>query len=82
MLFDTKNHSKFNSFLQTEGHSDFLTIFDGRGDTSPILEKISGNIGRFNVKSNGNSLFLKFNSDNSNNKDGFSATIHYSKHKI
>ena len=74
--------SKFDLFLQTEGGSDFLTIFDGRGDTSPMLKKISGDIGSFNVKSNGNSLFLKFNSDNSNNKDGFSATVHYSKHDI
>ena len=73
---------KFNSFLQTEGGSDFLTIFDGKGDTSPILEKISGDIGSFNVKSNGGSLFLDFKSDNSNNKDGFSATVHYSKYHI
>ena len=73
---------KFILFLQTEGDSDFLTIFDGKGDTSPILEKISGDIGSFNVKSNGGSLFLDFKSDNSNNKDGFSATVHYSKHNI
>ena len=65
--------------MQTEGGFDFLTIFDGRQDTSPILEKISGGVSSFTIKSNGRSLFLKFESDNSNNKEGFSATVHYSK---
>ena len=65
--------------MQTEGGYDFLTIFDGRQDTSPILEEISGDMGSFAIKSNGSSLLLKFESDNSNNKDGFSVTVHYSK---
>ena len=40
---------------------------------------ISGDIGNINIKSNGRSLLVMFESDNSNNKEGFSATVHYSK---
>ena len=67
--------------MQTEGGFDFLTIFDGRQDTSPILEEISGDIGSFTIKSNGSSLLLKFESDNEINNVGFFATVHYGKTK-
>ena len=65
--------------MQTEAAYDTLTIFDGRQDTSPILEEISGNIGSFTIKSNGSSLLLKFESDNEFNNLGFFATVHYGK---
>ena len=67
--------------MQTEASYDTLTIFDGREDTSPILEEISGDIGSFTIKSNGSSLLLKFESDNEINNVGFSATVHYGKTK-
>ena len=65
--------------MQTEASYDTLTIFDGRQDTSPILQEISGDIGSFTIKSNGSSLLLKFESDNEINNAGFSATVHYGK---
>ena len=67
--------------MQTEASYDTLTIFDGRQDTSPILQEISGDIGSFTIKSNGSSLLLKFESDNEINNVGFSATVHYGKTK-
>ena len=65
--------------MQTEASYDTLTIFDGRQDTSPILQEISGDIGSFTIKSNGSSLLLKFESDNEINNAGFFATVHYGK---
>ena len=58
---------------------DTLTIYDGSNDQSTQIEKLSGSLGSFNISSNGNSLFVKFESDYEFNNDGFFATIHYGK---
>ena len=63
---------------QTESCCDHLTIYDGTNDQSNQIEKLSGNLGSFDMPSIGNTLFVKFESDSSNVKDGFFATIHYS----
>ena len=73
------------SVLQTEvfhgyGYGEYgdpLTIYDGSTDQSTQIAKLSGNLGSFNVSSNGNSLFVKFEADKAAVKDGFFATIHY-----
>ena len=68
------------SLLQTEWtqrYSDCVTIYDGPNDQSTQIEKLSGNLGSFDISSTGNSLFVKFESDGSVSKDGFFATIHY-----
>ena len=71
------------SFSQTQEpylprtHKDPLTIYDGSNEQSTQIEKLSGNLGSFSISSTGNSLFVKFESDGSVNKDGFLATIHY-----
>ena len=53
-------------------------MYDGTTDQSNEIEKLSGNLGSFDMPSIGNTLFVKFESDSSNVKDGFFATIHYS----
>lgn len=63
--------------LQIERDYDFLNIYDGLNDTSPLIERLSGNLGSFNKSSIGNTLFLKFTSDSSNHYKGFQATIDY-----
>ena len=72
------------SFSQTEESSgnygymaDFLVIYDGPNDQSTQIAKLSGNLGSFSISSNGNSLFVKFESDFWFNYAGFLATIHY-----
>ena len=70
------------SFLQTQEpyqgyHQDPLSIYDGSNDQSTQIAKLSGNLGSFNISSTGNSLFVKFMSDESLQYDGFQATIHY-----
>ena len=57
---------------------DFVTIYDGPNDQSTQLEKLSGFLGSFNIISNGNSLFVKLETDDwSYQNYGFLATIHY-----
>ena len=59
---------------------DFLAIYDGSNDQSTQIEKLSGDLGSFNISSTGNSLFIKFQSDDYNiHNGGFFATIHYGK---
>ena len=59
-------------------HGDPLTIYDGSNEQSYQIVKLSGNLGSFSISSTGNSLFIKFESDNLDNFAGFIATIHYS----
>ena len=65
---------------QTESYWDFVTIYDGLNDQSNQIAKLSGNLGSVSFSSTGNSLFVKFESDdlfNYANYAGFIATIHY-----
>ena len=64
--------------------TDPLTIYDGSNDQSTQISKLSGEYGvesleSFIITSTGNSLFVKFESDNKEKKNycGFLATIHY-----
>ena len=41
------------------------------------MDNLNGNLGSFDISSNGNFLFAIFDSDGSVNKTGFLATIHY-----
>ena len=68
--------------LQTDSGYDFVTIYDGSNpnDQSTQIEKLSGNLGSFNISSSGNSLFVKFESDSSFSKDGFLATIQHNSY--
>ena len=75
-----QNRTKYKiifSISQTESNYDFVTIYDGSNDQSPQIEKLSGDKGSFSISSTVNSLFVKFESDNSDPRDGFLATIHY-----
>ena len=64
--------------LQTEnGNYDVVTIYDGSNDQSTQIEKLSGNLGTFNITSTGNFLFVKFETDTFTSKKGFHAIIHY-----
>ena len=56
---------------------DVVTIYDGPNDQSTQIEKLSGNLGSFDISSTGNSLFVKFESDSYYNDAGFLATIKY-----
>ena len=53
-----------------------MDIYDGPNDQSEKIESLSGEIGSFSILSQGNSLYVKFNSY-SNGYTGFFATIHY-----
>ena len=80
-IIESKNRTKWEfifSLLQTENNYDFVTIYDGPNDQSTQIEKLSGNLGSFDISSTGNSLFVKFESYGSLvSNDGFFATIHY-----
>ena len=65
------------SVSQTESGYDFVTIYDGSNEQSTQIEKLSGNLGSFDISSTGNSLFVKFESDNIISKDGFLAALYY-----
>ena len=56
---------------------DVVTIYDGSNDQSSQIAKLSGNLGSFSISSTGNSLFVKFESDDYFQYSGFLATIHY-----
>ena len=59
-------------------HYDPLSIYDGSNDQSTQIAKLSGNLGSFSISSTGNSLFVKFESDDyDDGSTGFLATIHY-----
>ena len=64
---------------QTESNFDFVTIYDGSNDQSNQIRKLSGNLESFSVSSCGNFLFVKFESDHDQSKEGFHATIQYGK---
>ena len=83
LIVESKNRAKYKirfSFSQTETGYDFVTIYDGSNDQSTQIEKLSGNLGSFNISSTGNSLFVKFESDGSVSKDGFLATIQHNSY--
>ena len=65
------------SLSQTVSNYDFVTIYDAPNDQSAQIEKLSGNLGSFDISSTGNSLFVKFESDDLCTFSGFLATIHY-----
>ena len=56
---------------------DPLIIYDGSNEQSTQIVKLSGNKGNFHISSTGNSLFVKFESDNYGQYTGFLATIQY-----
>ena len=68
--------------FQTQFFYDSVTIYDGPNDQSNQIEKLSGNLeiwknGIFSISSTGNSIFVKFESDNSGQYKGFRASIQY-----
>ena len=71
------NIKSYYFLSQTENGYDFVTIYDGPNDQSTQIEKLSGNLGSFDISSTGNSLFVKIVSDLSWQYGGFFATIHY-----
>ena len=61
-------------------HYDPLTIYDGSNDQSTQIEKLSGNLGSFEISSTGNSLFIILESNGVvlfYATCNFLATIHY-----
>ena len=51
---------------------DFLRVFDGGDLTDPLLEELSGTIEALTeIQSTGNELYLRFQSDTSQNAAGF-----------
>ena len=74
--------SEFSSTLpssQIENHDncvyDYLEIRDGHEDTSRLIGRFCGYKIPEDIKSSGNKLFVKFVSDGSVQKLGFSATF-------
>lgn len=63
------NFSSFN----TELNYDTLFIYDGPAITSPLIGKYHGTNSPGNINSTGNSLTLKFKSDNGTVQSGFAA---------
>ena len=69
---------KFQSF-EIENHDncvyDYLEIKDGYTDTSPMLGRFCGHKIPADIRSSTNHLYVKFVSDSSVSKAGFSATF-------
>lgn len=69
---------KFQSF-EIENHDncvyDYLEIRDGFTDTSPLLGKFCGHRISNEIRSSKNHIYIKFVSDSSVNKAGFSASF-------
>ena len=72
---------RFGSFDLERG-CDFVEIFDGYSAGSPIIIRASGRQALSDIKSSGKFLFVRFRSDGSITRSGFSATynaVSYSK---
>lgn len=67
------------TFLQIERHDscayDYVEVRDGGSESSPLLGCFCGYDKPDDIKSSGNQLWLKFVSDGSVNKAGFSANF-------
>jgi len=65
------NFRNFN----TEPTYDYVTVYDGDSETAPILTTLSGSLSEDppRITSTGHSLFVKFVSDASINRSGFTA---------
>ena len=63
--------------LQTEIDDDFLTIYDEVNDYYNPIKILSGYLGSFGVSSNGNVMYLKFESSVEINENGFLAKFYY-----
>ncbi|XP_025105413.1 deleted in malignant brain tumors 1 protein-like isoform X2 [Pomacea canaliculata] len=74
-LQDSLIHVTF-SFIDTENTNgcdyDYVEIFDGSTSLSNKLTRLCGHMGRREVYSSGQSLFIRFHSDDSNTGRGFS----------
>ena len=68
------------SVLQID-ESDQLIIYHGSSDQS-IMKEFRGNLGKFGISVQANSLFVKFKSDQYITKNGFLATIHYGNQSL
>ena len=78
-IFVPQTETPYTSSDGTLYHWDPLSIYDGSNDQSTQIAKLSGNLGSFSISSTGNSLFVKFESDDSGQYTGFLATIQYGK---
>jgi cubilin len=63
-------HLDFNRF-DTQVNFDSLTVYDGPNNSSPILGSYSGNTIPAAISSSGNSLFLEFKSNATQNATGW-----------
>lgn len=63
------------SFFSTEAGYDFLNIFDGVEPGHGVLQQLTGEIEASKIVSSGNELRIKFESDQTETKAGFSATF-------
>ena len=61
--------------FQTESCCDFVEIRDGGDESSTKLSRFSGRTKPNNIKSTGNQLFVRFRSDSSVQRRGFSASF-------
>ncbi len=60
----------FSSFKTVEGQ-DTLYVFDGQDDKSPLISALSGNLGSFEIMSNGTKVFLLFRSNDFTTDSGY-----------
>ncbi len=58
---------------------DYLEIRDGISDSSPVLKKLCGSNLPTPIKSTNNMMFIKFVSDSSVEKQGFTAKFQKGK---
>ena len=66
--FDVEAHSRCNY--------DSVRIYDGRGTSAPLMRTICGDSLPGDVTSSGNTMFVRFQTDGSATRSGFS--IYYS----
>ena len=66
----------FDAF-NTEYNYDFVSVYDGSDTSAPLLGSFTGPEIPANIRSNGHSMTVRMISDDSESREGFSATVTY-----
>ena len=62
-----------------EQEHDYLVVYDGKTETSPVLELLTGDLVLPPIVSTGNNMHIKFLSDTDGDGKGFNASINTMK---
>ena len=66
--------------MQLERDVDYITIYDGVSEKSPIICSLTGILNETNISSATRSMFIIYYKKNINEDEGFSAEIVFGKY--